>query len=405
MDEKEDDNDYEPIEKSCESCGGEGYIDDMVDCPLFEEDLEEKGAYPGWIHKSCCEDEFVNDPENCIEYCDNEKIVKNIKLHFENCVNLEGLVKKISKNDVPIFVNEDNSFYITTQADKLLEPFKPLNIVTGTFSDEETGIFYVKDNLKNIIPYSTALVNEILDRFSKIDAFSCEMFCIPKGPFCIVYQIGELSIGAMLAPRDDEVDVPKVGIDIATRWKAKYSDAESFFGVEIRPNRENLKTKIQALSEDELINVVLVPILCAQGFLSVKPISFHGPGESGGDFHPFYKIDEFGKIVYYSAQIKAVKIHANAGIKEGNVNQLINQMDELFRTTFKSFNDNAERKITRAFIFSSKDIASDARNQLFFEYENRQLVSLVEIDDIVTAILEKGLADQILSYRVKKENN
>lgn len=106
-------------------------------------------------------------------------------------------------------------------------PSKPLNIVVDTFSDEEEGTFYVKDNQKNIIPYSLHLVEEI------------------RG--------------------------------------------------------ENLKTKIQAFSEDELINVVLVPILCAQGFKGVKPISFHGPGESGGDFHPFYKPDEFGKIVYYSA--------------------------------------------------------------------------------------------------------
>jgi len=136
--------------------------------------------------------------------------------------------------------------------------------------------------------------------------------------------------------------------------------------------------------------------------MGVKPVSFHGPGESGGDFHPFYKIDEFGKIVYYSAQAKATKIHATASKDTGNVNQVINQVNELLRTTFKSFNDNTERKITRAFIFLSQDIAPDARNQLFFEYENTQKVSLIEIDDLITAVLEKGLSDQILGYQSKK---
>jgi hypothetical protein len=198
-----------------------------------------------------------------------------------------------------------------------LEPFKPLNVVTETFSDEEEGLLYAKDNQKSVILYSLDSVEEILERLKIFEGWGTEEFCIPNGPFCIVYQIAGLSIGAMLAPIiKDEFDLNKTGIDIATKYKEKYSEAEDFFGVEVRPNRENLKTKIQSLSEDELINVVLVPILCAQGFKGVKSVSFHGPSESGGDFHPFYKIDEFGKIIYYSAQAKARKIHANAIAKK-----------------------------------------------------------------------------------------
>ena len=400
--------DNEPVEVLCESCNDVGYGDDMVDCPKFEEDMDEKGINPGWIHKSCCTDEFFNDPQSCLDCCQDEEMLStNIQEHLDECFDMDGLIKGTSKNNVPVFTNKDQTFYISAQADKLLEPFKPLNVVTDTFTDEESGLFYVKDNRKNIVVYSNDLINEVKEQLEKFDMWGFEQFCIPNGPYFIVYTIGDLSIGGMVAPRVSEegIDVNKLGIEMATKFRDKYADAEEFFGVKIRPNREVLKLKIQALSEDELINIVLVPILCAQGFTGVKPVSFHGPGESGGDFHPFYKSDEFGKIVYYSAQAKAKKIHAKASKQKGNVNELINQINELFRVSFKSFIDNTARKITRAFIFSSQDIGPDARSQLFAAFENKQTVSLIEIDDIITVAIEKDLSDEILSYQPRKEES
>ena len=249
------------------------------------------------------------------------------------------------------------------------------------------------------------MYREITERFSKFRyIFSPELFCIPNGPLCILYDIGGLSYGAVLnnLNTNTDSDMHEIGVEIAKKSKEQYSKAEKFFDVNISPDREKLKEKIESLLEDELIKVVLVPILIAQGFKGVKPVSFHGPGESGGDFHPFYKIEDFGKIIYYSAQAKAVKIHGKSATKEGNVNELIRQMEELFRATFISFNDNTRRKITRAFIFTSKDIAPDARKQLLDEYENGQYVTIVEIDDIVTAALENDLADQIFNFVSKK---
>jgi hypothetical protein len=403
MDEDEGAYENEPVEKDCESCESTTDIENMIDCPKYEEDLEEKGIVPGWICKGCCEEEFINDPGGCTEHCGNEILMENIKAHFEKCVDLKGLTKTETGNGTPVFADELNRFYITAEADKLLEPSRPLNVVIDTFSDNEgteEGIICIKDNHKNIIPYSLDLFQEIEKRFSSIN-LNYEMFCVLKGPLCMVYQIRDLSFGAMLAPRlgnDEEIDFQKIGIDVATRIKTRYSEAEDFFGVEVVPSREKLKAQIQALSEDELIKEVLVPVLNAQDFKNVKPISFHGPGESGGDFHPFYKINEFGKITYYSAQAKAVKIHSKAGAKEGNVNQLIDQMKKLFRTPFKSFIDNTEKRITYAFIFCSQDVVNEARDQLFHEIENDMQISLVEIDDIVSAALEKGVADQILNY-------
>lgn len=171
----------------------------------------------------------------------------------------------------------------------------------------------------------------------------------------------------------------------------------------LQPHKEELKSMIQRLSEDELITVVLCPLLSSLGFKGVKRISFHGPGESGGDFHPFYKTNEFGKIVYYSAQAKAVKIHSKAGVKEGNVNQLIDQLKKLFRTPFKSFIDNTEKRISYAFVFSSRDITPEARDQFFHEIKNSQNVSFIDVDDMINFIVDRGLTDQILRYWERKQ--
>ena len=137
-------------------------------------------------------------------------------------------------------------------------------------------------------------------------------------------------------------------------------------------------------------------------FKGVKAISFHGPGECGGDFNPFYKIREFGKIVYYSAQAKAVKIHSKAGKKSGSVNELIDQMKKLFRTPFTSFIDNTEKKIAHAFIFCSNDFSPEAKKQLFLEFDNKQSISLIDIDDLISVILDKDLVETVLNFCRKK---
>jgi hypothetical protein len=404
MNEGDEESEYEPIEKVCKICGYGEDIEHMTNCPRCAEDLDEKGIAPGWIHKSCCEDQFTDDVEGCIECCDDDEVFENIKKHFDKCVDLEGLAEKAVRG-VPVFLSNDNIIGITPQMDKFLEPIKPLNVVTSIFQDKENGIVYSKDNQNNVNMYSLPLFEDIQRRFSSFWPYHPEKFCIKDGPLFLVYDFGDTSIGAMIAPRikTDEFEKADVGLEVATKYKERYLEAEAFFGVAVKPSREDLKSAIQKLSEDQLITVVLCPLLNSLGFKGVKSISFHGPGESGGDFHPFYKTNEFGKIVYYSAQAKACKIHSKAGVKEGNINQLIDQVKKLFRTPFKSFIDNTQKRISFAFVFCSQDITPEARDQLFHEVENRQTVSLVDVDDLTNFALEMNLGDEITGYLAKKE--
>jgi hypothetical protein len=408
MSAEESEREEEPIERNCSRCDECGYLKEMIDCPRCEEDMEEKGVAPGWLHRECCEDIFLEDPKGCGECCQNTEFGDNVRKHFEACVNLQKLNKSTTKQGIEIFKPEEDSYIITAQMDKLIEPLKPVNVVAETFLDLDAELLYVKDNQKNIIEYPLSVFREVKERFSELSGYEPELFySTSKGFLFIVYHIGDVFYGGVISgPSVEETEnTRKDGLYIALKAKEKYYQAERFFDVKVSPNREELKIKIQSLSEDDLIKVVLVPTLCAQGFKGVKPVSFHGPGEKGGDFSPFYKIEEFGKIIYYSAQVKAVKIHAKSAKHEGNVNELINQMDELFRTSFNSLTGNAQTRITRAFIFLSQQIAPDARDQLFYKYENRQVVTIVEIDDVVTAVIDAGIADQIVNYVNTKETS
>lgn len=401
MSQNDETGETEPIMRICKICDVEEEIEYMVDCPLYSEDIG-KGIIPGWIHTECCEQDFNSEPEQCMEHCDNENLPRNIIKHFESCVNVKGL-SKTEMRDVPAYMSEDRIFAVTSQMDKFLESFKPLNMVTDIFLDKEMGQVFARDNQRHINVYSLTSYNEIEERFSSFWPFSPEEFCTKDGPLFLVYRIGNAVVGASIAPRIPEEDINDVGIGVATTYRERYLKAEEFFGVAVKPCKEELKSMIQELSEDELINVVLCPLLSSLGFKGVNPISFHGPGESGGDFHPFYKTNEFGKILYYSAQAKAVRIHSKAGIKEGNVNQLIDQIKKLFRTPFKSFIDNTEKRITLVFIFSSQDITSEARDQLFHEFENRQAITFVDVEEILNSILEQGIAEQVFEYFRKRK--
>lgn len=64
----------EPIMENCSICGFGDDIENMVDCPKYSEDIE-KGVIPGWIHIWCCEEDFTDIPEYCIENCDNDIFV------------------------------------------------------------------------------------------------------------------------------------------------------------------------------------------------------------------------------------------------------------------------------------------------------------------------------------------
>jgi hypothetical protein len=92
---------------------------------------------------------------------------------------------------------------------------------------------------------------------------------------------------------------------------------------------ERLRSRITDLSEDQLINSVLLPLLSRMKFERLRRVTFHGPGEFGSDVLPFRSRTPLGTFEYYALQAKAVPIHGTAS-KSGNAAELISQAVQAF---------------------------------------------------------------------------
>ena len=54
------------------------------------------------------------------------------------------------------------------------------------------------------------------------------------------------------------------------------------------------------------------------------------------------------------------------------------------------------------FIARAHEITLDAKNELFREFETRTNINIVEIDDILSAVIEYQLSEEILNYQRRK---
>ena len=399
-----DEEENEPAECECKYCEMPGLIEHMVQCPKFDEEIE-RGIYdPGWIHKECCENEFKENLSDCLDYCDEQHYLTYLKDITNELVNLTDLEMTDFKG-AKSYISKDHTYMLSFEMNKLVESFRPLNIVDDVFEDVNEDILYIKDNMKNMQQYSLFNYKDIFERLEKIKKsyLSYDLYCVKNGPLFIKYDVGAISIGGAISPQNigEKIDAP----EIIRNLKDHYRYGETFFEFVLEPNVTELKAAIQSFSEDEYIRVVLCPLLQKMGYRNVSSVSFHGAGEGGADIRPFYKLNEFGNIIYYGSQAKAEKIHAKAGTEKGNVNKLINQIDELLRTPFISFIDNSEKKVGHVYIFNSQEITADAKIQLFSQYQNRSNINIIEIDEVVRATMEYKLTEDIMRYYHEKSRN
>jgi hypothetical protein len=177
-----DEEENEPIECECKYCETTGLLEHMVHCQKFDEEIK-RGMYdPGWIHKECCETEFKDNPSDCLEYCDEQHYLIYLKDIIDELVDLTDL-KKTNFKGVESYFSKDHTYMLSFEMNKLVESFRPLNVVVDMFEDINNDIFYVKDNLKYIQQYSLANYNDIFDRLEKIKKsyLSYDLYCVKDG--------------------------------------------------------------------------------------------------------------------------------------------------------------------------------------------------------------------------------
>ena len=134
-------------------------------------------------------------------------------------------------------------------------------------------------------------------------------------------------------------------------WKEEYKKNEHIFTTEI-----------------------LLPTLKKMGFLEVKYT--HGTKEFGKDII-FSKINEFNRIEYYALQAKAGDVK---GSVSGQVNELIQQIDDAFRIPFNLMGASNEIYITKVIIGISGKFTENAEIKIRHKVDKRILGNLIFLD-------------------------
>jgi hypothetical protein len=132
--------------------------------------------------------------------------------------------------------------------------------------------------------------------------------------------------------------------------------------------------KIRSLNEDQLIKEVLIPLFRKMQF-AVKMIPHHGPNEFGRDLH-FYKLNDFGRRIYYAAQVKAVDIPTNSRKIEGNAAAIANQLEMALLSETIDEGDNVRKGIDNVILVTSRQVNYHASEYLNKKFRNRQLTIL-----------------------------
>lgn len=159
-------------------------------------------------------------------------------------------------------------------------------------------------------------------------------------------------------------------------------------------------SRLSNLTEDELIDQVLIPLFSRMGFRGARRITHHGPNELGLDIRPFYETDKFDHRIYYGAQAKASDIHTTSGKLEGNAEGICNQLKVAIDSKFIDEEDNEEKEIDRVMLITSKKVNDLARKVFRKNFPNRQLI-ILDGTILASYIVQYDLVDNILETRRK----
>ena len=168
------------------------------------------------------------------------------------------------------------------------------------------------------------------------------------------------------------------------------------FVVEKDPRLDaRLRSRIQALSEDGLLEFVILPLLERMGFEGLRKVRFHGREEFGRDVMPFRRATAFGTLEYAAVQTKAAKIHGTAS-RAGNAGEIISQAQQALRVSFVDELDNERKRIDKFVVTSSAAITPSARRHIEDSIEGNRKLILIDLDRLVGLVRQYRLHHYVL---------
>lgn len=149
--------------------------------------------------------------------------------------------------------------------------------------------------------------------------------------------------------------------------------------------RQRLSDFLDTASEDQFIEVVLVPFFQRLGFHRVN-----APGhkekllEFGKDLWMKFQLPT-GHMLYFGAQVKRVKIDSK-GVSEGNVAEILNQVHMAMDHPIVDHDINRKVLIDHMFIISASSITRAAREWLGqkLDIDQRRRVIFMDRDELLS---------------------
>jgi ActR/RegA family two-component response regulator len=147
---------------------------------------------------------------------------------------------------------------------------------------------------------------------------------------------------------------------------------------------------LSRLSEDSLIDLILIPLFKEMGFLAVERTAFHGPSEGGKDILPFHKYGDFNERIHYAAQVKAGSITATSG-SSASAQTLLHQANTALRSSFVDRFDNVRKHLDRFLVICSGTIGNEARRIIEEGIEDKRDLLFLDGSDILDLLSQNGL--------------
>jgi energy-coupling factor transporter ATP-binding protein EcfA2 len=156
-------------------------------------------------------------------------------------------------------------------------------------------------------------------------------------------------------------------------------------------DNETLK-KLQKLSEHDLVEKILIPLLTKLGFENIEVR--HGPMERGVDLLCF-KIDEFGDLDLLAVQAKRINFSGNSA-SMGHPHALLTQISQCFKEPIKLKN-GVMRKANRIWFISPYELNAPALESSFQGIADSITNRIKIIDGPKLLIQIRGSAPEILA--------
>lgn len=141
-------------------------------------------------------------------------------------------------------------------------------------------------------------------------------------------------------------------------------------------NRLIIKSYLSNLSEDELIEQVIIPLFNSSGYVVYRLIT-HGPGEHGKDIIFFRHVPLFYDHEFIVVQAKAEKVNAY------NITHFAQQCLRAYKTGFASNSGGENKKANYVLFINSKEHTNDATAEFPEMVENNNNIKILSQQNLI----------------------